>query len=87
MISLQVLLYIGAVVAVIIGYLVAKSAVQKRLLNQQEQKIHQVQAEKAVITKELEYAKKRKQVEQNTARLNIDDVDRRLHERGEFRDD
>ena len=87
MISLQALLYIGAAVAVIIGYLVAKSAVQKRLLNQQEQKIHQVQAEKAVITKELEYAKKRKQVEQNTARLNIDDVDRRLHERGEFRDD
>ncbi len=87
MISLQVLLYIGAAVAVIIGYLVVKSAVQTRLLNQQEQKIHQVQAEKAVITKELEYAKKRKQVEQNTARLNIDDVDRRLHERGEFRDD
>ena len=87
MISLQVLLYIGAVVAVIIGNLVAKSAGEKRLLNQQEQKIQQVQAEKAVITKELEYAKKRKQVEQNTARLNIDDVDRRLHERGEFRDD
>ena len=87
MISLQVLLYIGAVVAVIIGYLVVKSAVQTRLLNQQGRKINQVQAEKAVITKELEYAKKRKQVEQNTARLNIDDVDRRLHERGEFRDD
>jgi hypothetical protein len=87
MISLQVLLYIGAAVAVIIGYLVVKSAVQTRLLNQQKQKIHQVQAEKAAITKELEHAKKRKHVEQNIAHLSRDDVDKRLHERGEFRDD
>ncbi|TNH04509.1 DUF2681 domain-containing protein [Testudinibacter sp. TR-2022] len=87
MINWQLLTSLGGFVIAIIGYLTAKSAVQKRLLSEKEQEMQQVRSEKAMVKKELDNAEIRKQVEQNTVRLNVDDVDRRLHERGEFRRD
>lgn len=87
MISLQTLATIGSAAAIVIGYLYAKNTVQKRLLNQKQQEIEKVRSEAAAIAKELDNADKRKKIEARTTRLGSSDVDKRLHERGEFRDD
>ncbi len=85
MISLQALMYGGGVVAVIIGYLYVKSAVQQRLLNSKTKEIEKVRSEAATIAKELDNAEKRKQIEQANQRLTTDGVDQQLHDKGYFR--
>ncbi len=86
MINWQLLASLGGFLIAIIGYLTAKSAVQKRLLSSKEKEIQQVRSEKAMVKKELDNAEKRKQIEQANQRLTTDGVDQQLHDKGYFRD-